>query len=189
MADLTTLPVVKAYLNIEPGVTAPDALLSRLITASSAWFETQIRRTITATQYTEYFDGDGSDNLTPLHYPIIGVTSLHIDGEPVDAWSDSVDTGYAIVSDRIELIDPVGTTVFTRGKRNVKLVYTANYSDVPADVAAAVIELVAWRFREKDRPGQTNQSSANTTVSFSQSSAPQSVRDTIEVYANVQRLG
>lgn len=186
---LASLKAVKTYLGIEPGVTTADELLERLLDAASNWLESQTRREFAEKEYTEWFDGDGSAAITPANYPITSITSLTIDGVATALWTEQTGVGAAIVSGRIELFDPNGLLVFTKGRRNVKLVYKANFNPVPPDVVQAVIELVAWRYREKDRPGQNSQSGGNTTVSFSQAAAPRSVLDVIEAYANVQRLG
>lgn len=189
---LVTLKDVKGYLGIEPGVMTADDLLNRLIEAASTWFETVTHREIKAKDYVEFYDGDGSTSLTPLNYPIISVvqdTGLKIGGVAVPAWTEEAPLGYVIEKSRIELVDESGVLVFTRGKHNVKLSYKANFATVPADIVEAIVELVAWRYREKDRPGQMSQSGANTTVSFSMASAPASVRDVIDAYANVQRIG
>lgn len=178
--DLTTLAKVRTHLDLEVAFTTDDALLTQLVTAMSTWLKGQLGgRDIYSTTYTEYFSGCGETTLLPKQYPVTAVSALTIDGEVVPVRPTWDDVGYVIV-DQIA-IKLVGYTA-GYGVSNVTLAYTAGYAAIPEDIDQAVIELVAWRYRERKRTGQVSANVAGESVTFSTFAAPQSVNAVIDRY-------
>lgn len=171
--DLTTLASVRTHLGMDVGFTADDTLLGTLITACSAWMRHQLDRDIAAATYTaETSSGNDGTTLIPRHYPITSVTSLAVDGDAIPARPSVTEDGY-VISGQLA-IKLVGYT-FADGIDNVVITYTAGFSTIPEDIAQACNELVAWRYKERNRIGQVSTSVGGESVTFSTFAAPQSV--------------
>jgi hypothetical protein len=68
----------------------------------------------------------------------------------------------------------------------VTLQYTAGYSTVPFDLAQACTELVALRYKERNRPGVVSEvSQPGTTVSYSQKDMSEATRTLLQKYRAV----
>lgn len=70
--------------------------------------------------------------------------------------------------------------LYTFGDAGVAVVLS--YSYVPADVEQAVIDMVAWQFRARDRVGQTSKVVGGETVGYSQAEIPPSAQMVIDKY-------
>ena len=75
-STLTTLTNLKTWLGT-PNAT-DDALLTRLISAASAFIESWLNRTISIQTYNEKYDGTGQDTLMLSNYPIVSLSSISI---------------------------------------------------------------------------------------------------------------
>ena len=148
MADLTTIDAVKEYLGIDAGSSADDALLTRLVTAASAFVTQATNRVFTSTTFTETQSGTGYlTTIIPKQWPVTSVTSVTVDGTAIPARATVTGDGWVLADDVIRL---VGYTT-TPGVSNIVIVYTAGLASVPTDIAQAVIELAAYRYKVKDR--------------------------------------
>ncbi len=158
--DLTTLANVKQYL----GLTSADFddLLARMITACSTAISSYINRQLLSASYSEHRDGTGSGVMIVADYPLISVQSLSINGNSINASSGYGQTGYSFDDISIYLTN----MCFTKGRRNVSVVYTAGFASVPGDIEETIIEQIALRFKEKDRIGQASKTLAGETVAF-----------------------
>lgn len=212
--DLCQLADVKAWLNLT--TTADDAVLARMITAQSRFFEAQVGRTIARATYTEVFDGgddrvrqrpsvsvwapavlpDGSRGyaVNLRNWPVLLVSSVLIDGQLVPARPALTqgDPNNALATDGWVLVDGYrlelqgGTYEFTRGIANVTITYDAGWDSVPKDVEDAVIGLVAWRYRTRDRIGQVSKVVGGETLAFSRDAVPPEVQLVIDLYKTVR---
>lgn len=195
--DLTTLVNVKVWLNIS--VTTDDTLLTRLITAESMVIQSWLNRQITSQAYTETRDGTGAGvgqyEMVFGNYPVTAVASLTIDGTAIPLSSDGgiQQPGYGFDATRI-WIAPVGSSVdarysnqyfFTQGRANVVMAYTAGYSAIPFDIEQACIELIALRYRERDRIGQASKGMAGETTAFITKAMTDSILSAISQYRKV----
>jgi hypothetical protein len=150
VSDLTTLANVKAWTK-EPG-TGLDALISDLITRVSKYIKVYCERDILSKDYTEYHNGHGSNYLLLNQYPITAITSIH------DDLDRNFDASTLIDSD--DIIFTTGTNEalagivyldgfsFSCGKNNIKVIYTAGYASVPADLEQACIRMVIAEMRD-----------------------------------------
>lgn len=182
MADLTTLTNLKTWLNLS--ATGDDVLLARLVTAASAFVENWLGRTVGLTAYVEARDGTGGSTLGFTVTPVVTMTSLAIDGNPVLPSPDSIAPGYVFSPSRLALIGGC----FRRGFGNVLVGYQAGYADVPAEVEQAVIELAALRYRERERIGLVSKGLAGETTSFAQKDMPADVATALQRYRKVVPL-
>lgn len=174
-ADFTTLDDVKKYLNVT--IPADDALLTQLISAASAWIRSYLNRDITQGTYTEVLDGTGSTRQMVGQYPVTAVTSLTVDGNAVDP------SGVAM---RGTLLIRTDGEVFPEGFANVAVNYTAGYASVPGDIAQNCTELVAWRYKERDRIGQASKTAGGQeTVSYQTKDVPDDVKTSLNNWRKV----
>lgn len=153
--DLTTLQDVKAWLGVPSGQTGSDATLAELISNTSADFLRAIGRTdfLTAS-YTEVREGDGNCRIATRHWPITAISTITVSGTGVASSPDRVASGYyfedELDPERVNQIYLAGGEVFT-DLAPIAIAYTAGYATPPLDVAQAVIDWIAARFR--GRPG------------------------------------
>lgn len=177
--DLTTLENVKSWL----GITAvtDDAMLTRLVTALSQYIQTWLNRQIASQTYTETRDGHGGTVMVFADYPVTAVASVAVDGVAVPAAASATESGYRFDSTRLYLQG----YAFTRGKGNVAFSYTAGYATTPPELEQACIELVALRYKERDRIGHQSKSLASETVTFMIRDFPDDVRTILNNYRKV----
>jgi hypothetical protein len=160
--DLCTLDQVKAYLPAMQNVTTDDSLLSGLITAISAFMATYCSRVFQNASYQESYSGQHTRRLTLRQFPVTAVSSLSISGMSIPASPDGVQPGYVWDQYGIDLIG----YYFTRGRGNIAVSYTAGYSQPPADLSQACVELVALDYLERTRLGYKSKGVERETVTF-----------------------
>lgn len=181
--DLTNLADVKQWM----GVTTAndDALLTRLITAASAFIQTYLNRIIASQAYSEVRNGLGNDRMAFADAPVTQVNSLTIDGIAIPASTGPTVSGYVFSENMLYLRG----YSFTRGIQNVAFSYVAGYAVTPPEIAQACIELVNVRYKQKTRPDQTAQSTGgNLTASYSLKDMPDTVRTILDNYKKVVLL-
>lgn len=172
--DLCALADVKGWLSIAATTTSDDALLGRLITATSTDFLAEIGRyDFFAADYTEARRGVALENV-PLrvsspylvshdlilrHWPVNSIASLVLDGATITASPDGIQSGYWLDPNTdpeskniVKLIDYVFTKL-----SELTITYNAGYTSAPADVTQAVIEWVAARYRSRQSLGMASQ--------------------------------
>lgn len=182
LADLTTLEAVKAYASITN--TATDQMLGEMIAAFSAFFRGQANRDITLSSYDIRRSGRGTFALQLPQYPIQSIDLLEIDGRTIAAQAAWGTPGFYFDEEQIAL----ESHMFTRGVSNIHIQFTAGLSTVPADVAAAVNEIVTLRYRLRDKLEWSSKSLASETVSLVQKAMPDWVKSTISDYQRVAAL-
>lgn len=159
-----------------------DALLQRLITSLSAWVETYCNRHFAAADYVEFYNGLGTAHQKQVlrNFPIISVSAVAIDGTvAVPASPAPNQVGFVFDPDTI-FLRGYG---FTRGFQNVQISYRAGYTTIPTDIEQNVIGLIAWRYRESKRIGETsNALGGATTVSWAIKDMPPEVLTGLQQY-------
>lgn len=158
-ALLTTLPHVKAWLNIDQSNTTDDTFLTYLIKSASAFALNYMQRdSMAATVYSEMYDGYGNTFMVLRQFPAHEVLSLSINGKPVSAASgDGISTpfanGYVLEQahsapsqQRLTLFG----TIFPRARSSVYVSYKAGYMQadeshvVPVDPEYTVCTYNTW---------------------------------------------
>jgi len=171
MADFTTTAAVKAYLGLS--VTTDDALIGSLVTAVSAWMVSYMSRNISAATYVETKDGSGGKNMTFGAYPITALGSMTVDGVVVN--SQYLRFKQAMITRTDGYVFPIGS--------EVEVTFTAGYATIPADIAQACVEIVAWRYKERERIGQSSKSAGGAeTVSYQTKDVPASAKTVLDQY-------
>lgn len=144
--DLTTLPAAKEWLGISD--ESRDALIGRLITATSSQIQAWLGYKIAAQAYSRRFSGLGSVFLPLPDVPVTSVASVAIDGVAMPPAAGPLGSGYAFEAAGIYL---VGGGRFTRGVLNVAATYTAGYSSTPPEIEQACLEWISLAFSGIDR--------------------------------------
>lgn len=200
--DLCVLADVKAFLNITNS-TADDAILARLITATSSRIAQYIQRTIGTGTITQTLNGSGTNQIFLGRWPLTAITSLTVNsaivplsingsaGYIAQIWDGSsipipepvvsLTGGYGIYSARS--YGP-GAGTFTKGNSNVSIVYTAGFTTVPTDLAQACIELVMQSYNQRLRIGQNSVNQATQQINF-QTKMLESVKEALQPYKRV----
>lgn len=168
---LCSLDDVKQYLGIE--TTNSDTLITSLIGGVSAFIENSTNRVFSITDYTEVRDGTGNSKMPVCFAPIIEIISVKINDIEYD------------VKNTQSLIYFSNGNIFPAGIMNVELKYKAGYSSVPLDVKEACIELVAYKFKQKDRIGLNGKTLAGEVISFEQKDIRIEIKNVLASYVRV----
>jgi hypothetical protein len=180
-----------------------DVYLAEQIVDQSAFFIKQMGRASLALpqEQVEVRSGDGGRSVTPYILPIQSVVSVTIDnqvvprrpfpGEPGWMWDnnrvmlDDYATGNPFPGDYAPYYVDGSRWRFTRGVGNVVIRYLAGVA-VPDDVSRAVTELVAYRYRNRDRIGLRSRSlpggQGGELVTYMVDAIPPSVQAVLERY-------
>lgn len=168
---LCSLDDVKQYLGIE--TTTSDVLITSLINSASAFIESFTNRVFSIADYTEVRDGTGNSKMPVCFAPITEITSVKIDDIEYD------------VKHTQTLIYFSNGNIFPAGIMNVELQYKAGYSSIPLDVKQACIELVAYKFKQKDRIGLNSKTLAGEVISFEQKDIRIEIKNVLASYVRV----
>lgn len=182
LLPLTTVAAVKAFAGI-PGA-ATDEVLDQLVTNASAFIRSYVSRDITTNSYEIVRSGRDTTALQLPQYPITSVERVEVDSYMVPPAAAVGQAGFRFDEEQIVL---TGFS-FTRGQLNVRILYTAGFAAVPADVAQACIELVTLKFRTRDKLEIASKSLANETVTFTQRDMPAAVKTTLNRYMRIAPL-
>jgi hypothetical protein len=181
--DLTTLANLEAWLGLASG-NADEPLLSRLITAVSAYIETWCDRPFASQAYTETRDGTGALRMAFAQTPVTAVTSVTVGGQAIPAGDAVSAPGYFFTPTMLTL----NGYEFARGLGNVQLAYTAGFATTPPEIEQACIELAAFRYRELERVGVASKGLAGETTSFIIKDLPPSVATILAPWRRVVPL-
>jgi len=182
---LTTAAKVKAWA--DPDLAAAfDAELALAVGRADKWIPSILRRNIEDEEFTRYFDGsDAAANRTVIHLNPNHRPVIHTGGTLVVVTEDGVAltaaVGYSTTADfyvvnaneprRCELRRE---GVWSAGTQNIKVVYTAGYTTVPADIEQLANE-VAWLFFKTPKwLGKSARAKAGESVSWKDELTPQS---------------
>ncbi|MBP2638375.1 MAG: hypothetical protein H6Q72_4282 [Firmicutes bacterium] len=178
--DFTTLDNVKQYLNLSN--TTSDAFLSRLISAASAFVVTWVKRDLLSASYTEQRNGNGSCRMMLKNTPVTAVSSLTVNGHSIPASTQpGISPGYWF-DDKMLYVKGYS---FPNGFGNVTIDYTAGYTTVPLELEQVVIELVANKYKRRDRIGEDSKDLGGQTVSYSKRDLSQDHMDLLSIYKRV----
>lgn len=160
--DLTTLDVVKAYLNIGTQDKDKDDLLILMIMAATDFIEGQLvgvdemngsycNRRFAATTYTSaIYTGQGFRDLFMRQYPINSITTIIIDDttEFPSGSSTLAELDFYIDTDAAGNI--INTGIWPSGDpQNIVITYNAGFSTIPSDLQLAAIALISLRWLSK----------------------------------------
>ena len=182
-----SLDLVKEFLSISGSGT--NDILALYINAASEFCNYYCGagaspRLLRARAITEYYSGDGSNAILPRQYPINSITSLHDDidrvyGSDTELYAD----GDIIIENDNTRIRYYGGS-FAHGMNNIKLIYNAGYSTIPAVLQLACLEIVRFFYQdsEEKRAGITTRSMADGSLGIMESRIPKDTLLKLEPY-------
>ena len=188
---LTTLEHAKQQIGIPDADTNYDDILTRFINSCSNIIENYCDRKILARDYTDYFSGNNQRNFMLSQWPIQTIDEVWIDQNSMfDDSNDQLDsTEYAIdqLSDDSIGIILLGGQVFPVGIRNIKVVYNAGYSSVPAEIEEACLWWVDNLYTMRDnRSINTKSKGKNNENTTYRDDLPDVVKNMIAPYVRCE---
>jgi len=187
--DLCTLADVKTFLGTDAG--SNDDLLASLISQVSAWVQGYCERRFDGINaYTWLTDGLGGDTLPIPEGPVTHVDSVTIDGQTIQPSTGAPNRGYVADSRSVTFLGGR----FSRGRKNVYIVYHAGYpyvftpgnpdviTGLPGDLRFAVVETVALRFKQRSNFAFASKGLTGETISFDKSMAPKDAMSIFNKY-------
>ena len=169
---------VRTWMGVEEGDESPNAKIALLIPAIEEFCDSWTNRRLEAARYLTdpmycYLDGEGTRFIYAPQYPVSYVSSAHVDNEREFGASTQISADDLILYANGKIYSE--GEVFTRGRRNVLLDYTAGYAPlvggthntsvstypIPSDLRQVMIEMTVMGFKE-------GMSSVHTVVSGEQ---------------------
>jgi len=160
---LTQLATIKARLAIT--VTDYDTLLTNVIKAVSARFDNECNRTFARLENGTYeFDSRETEILPPC-YPIEAVAKFELKSNETEGWVEQIGVEYLLRRQCvISLLAPLDTRHSTLGLSLARVTLTGGYvlpgdtasvgqTALPDDLEQAVVEQVAYWYRNRDKLG------------------------------------
>ncbi len=129
--DLVSLAQLKAYLGVQS--SADDILLGSMIGQISRAICTYLNRSfVLPRDVVDLFDGNGRNRIQLRNWPVVSVSSVSIDGQPIPQAADCQSHGWLLEPSDNE---PPGAMqmimlrggVFPRGWQNIAIAYRAGY--------------------------------------------------------------
>jgi len=172
------------------GITSNDwnNVIGQLAVRVSAFCDIWCRRTLMAVagDTIEYYDGSGSETLALARYPILSVTSVHVDSSRFFEDSSLIPSS-SYVFDRaghLRLLPGLSGSPATwaKGIHNVKVRYRGGYETVPPDLKEAAILWAASIFHRRRAVGITNETLGGYTAAYSQREMPPEAAAILKLY-------
>lgn len=144
-ADLITLDQLRdGYgFTIAPG-SKIEAMYERLITAASLACLHFVGRDIHLREITEYQDGNGHDRLVLDDKPVASIESLFVDASRI--FTSPLDPASYRVEGETGIVTLYGVKT-PNVKDCIRVIYTAGYATIPADIGAAVADTIQMMAR------------------------------------------
>lgn len=189
--DLTDLTSVKEHIGIDLGDTTQDSRLDKMITRASRRIMSWCDRRFIEESYTEFKNGRRSNSILLRHFPASKPTELYIDSSSVFGASTLVDSSEYDILDGSLVVLLEGRN-FEKGRRNIKVVYTAGYTfaSLPEDLVDNANMLVEFMYQmvEERRIGLVNKGKSGETTTYVQG-IPQFIKEGLEPYKRPYEWG
>jgi uncharacterized phiE125 gp8 family phage protein len=166
---LVTLAEAKEFLKITG--TSEDTLIEGFINKASIWANDFTQRLLLSRALTEYYDGDGDNELMLKQYPVSALTNLYDDVLRAFGAGTAINIASDVVLDSEKGIVRLWNqaVAFNVGIANVKVVYTAGYATVPETIKEAVLIYVGHLYRrlyQDQRFGVSSETIGDRTTTF-----------------------
>lgn len=163
--SLVTLDNVVKFIGQDSFNSDDSDLIEDLINRVSTLFESYMNRNILSREYTERYDGGGSDKLFPKQPKITTVSGVWDDYDWDFTDDDLVDADdYTVVDSNYIVFKDITLGAYSQ---NIKIIYTAGYTSTPEDIKQACITEVARMFKNRLEVDITAQTLADGSVSYS----------------------
>jgi hypothetical protein len=145
---LCTVEEVKQYLKKSRDGSNP--LIEMTINAVSDFIEEYCNRIFAAAAYTEYHNGRGLDYIPVRNPPINSVTSIHDDPDRDYTAAYLVDSDDYVIDASEMFIQADGIT-FSKGWKNIKIVYNGGYAAIPENLKYCAVAMAVLWYKQADR--------------------------------------
>lgn len=160
---LATLSDTKTYLWVT--WTDQDALLTLLLEGASAKINSYVGRTLEASDYTEYKDGNWQLSFVLDNYPVNTITSVEL-----NTWDFETATREAVSGTNYHIDTENGEVNFlerlNRGFGNYKVTYNGWYETIPSDIQMACMDLVGYKLNTRSSGWIKSESVAGDSISY-----------------------
>ena len=188
---LITLEQAKIFVKVPTAETTHDILLEDFINEASQLIESYCNRKFALQEYTEVHSGNGLSQIMTKAFPVVSITSLYDD--ITRAFTDVIDVvNYTLIRDEsghgygIERFD----NRFSRGQRNVKIIFQGGYSDIPSDLQLACkVTLAFYYFKQQEQEWTTNTKAKGDENITMIEGLPKSVTEILHKYKRTEILG
>lgn len=190
---LTTLATAKEHIGIPTANTTFDARVIRYINAATAKIETYCDRMFKQrTGIVEYQDGFANNRLLLNQWPALKPTEVWIDltGDFTDIKYQLSDSDFEL--DRSARGEGIGVVlrngrIFPRGTRNVKLLYDAGFTTIPADLEDCCLWTMEYLYdMQNDHRIGVSQKGKNQENTTFRDDLPALVKDTLTAYKRAE---
>lgn len=182
---LITWEFAKSILDYED---SDQETVEFLINAASELASRIAGRNLSYSSREDYFSGTGTDTLVLPLFPVNTLTDIRIDPSRIFG-DDTIVTEYEV--DKGAGILYLFDSVFVKGRKTVKVKYTAGYNrtsgtgilETPSDLKEAILEIVRWNWGRLmgSNFGIKGQSADGINTSF-EITVPLNARQIIEGY-------
>jgi hypothetical protein len=177
-----TLEDLKENLDIEDTDTSKDSYLTNLLNACWESCKNYIGHDLNQDEYTEYHSGDGTNAILLKKYPVVSITTLHDDITRAFDTDTLIDPVNYTFDDQTGLVSVYTGTVFTKGTRNIQVVYIAGYETIPYDAQRALILMASWFAGRQGTDGKTNETLGGKSQAYDMFSIPLYIRQLLVSY-------
>jgi uncharacterized phiE125 gp8 family phage protein len=189
---LVTLTDAKQYLKVT--TSNDDAILATLINSVSAWIQGYLKRNLVSKTYTEYYSGDGSNELILRNTPIVSITSIYVDSLRAWASDNLVDSTDYIIKKGSGIVQAFNLLYgWTCGESNIKITYVAGYSigitggdgTLPHDIRLAVKRLLDLHYRmgySQRKLDTQSESIGGMNTQFKDEDIPKDIKSMLDGY-------
>ena len=179
---LATLSNVKDYLGITD--TDSDTLLTSLLTAADALVKSYTGRDFEEKTYTHYFNWKWENEFLLKQYPVSVLTTFQYN---TGSFSSPTRTNFDADSYKLEWENGRVWMMLNMPKwvQNIKAVYIAWYTTVPADISQVTIQLTAYYYNSSKSDWIKSENVDWTWVVYDKS-IPNTISLILNRYKNVQ---
>lgn len=187
--ELCTTADLKTLLGITS--SNQDSLLALVKANVEEFAKTYTARDllVPSSNYVEYYDGDGEAILRLNQRPIVSIASIYADPARLFEAASLIPAA-DIISDDVQQRNgyvELYSYRFLKGRKAIKVTYSAGYATVPADLSYAVKLIVAKQFKvaEKKLFAEGTQRVGDITTVLSQDDFPKDAMRILDSYRRV----
>lgn len=148
--SIITLTDLKSYLNITG--TTEDTHLTIIVNGVNTAINNYVGRELESDEYSEVYDGPGTDALLLKHFPVTAITEVLLKGQEIEEWTGWGDDDWESSSNEYYMKDDGSAGIlynrycWPNGRAIISIQYTAGYETIPADIYLGTLQLAAyWR--------------------------------------------
>jgi hypothetical protein len=172
--------------------TLPSAqTVTRWIGQASERVDNIAGRTFGVTTYVEYIDYNGEEMLMLKHAPFTTVTSVEYNdqpsGQPTNWATLTADTSYVVYPETGEILIVLDQWKPNFGNRNIRITYSAGFTDIPELIQTAVTKIVALRVLNTLISKNVNEGSDGGSISVGSISIVEPASYGVNSYRNLQQ--